>query len=63
MSDPASRDDSQSNHFATRFLFISRTPGQWPAAASLRMGLLIWLVVAVGLYALYALIASLGREG
>ncbi len=43
--------------------FISRTLGQWPAAASLGTGLLIWLVVAVGLYAIYALIASLGSEG
>jgi Protein of unknown function (DUF3147) len=39
--------------------FISRTLEQWPAAASLGMGILIWLVVSVGLYALYAVVASL----
>jgi hypothetical protein len=38
--------------------FISRTLEQWPAAASLGMGILIWLVVSVGLYALYAVVAS-----
>jgi hypothetical protein len=43
--------------------FISRTLGQWPVAASLGMGILIWLVVSVGLYALYALVASLRRKG
>ena len=43
--------------------FISRTLGQWPVAASLGIGLLIWLVVSVGLYALYALVASLRRKG
>jgi hypothetical protein len=42
--------------------FISSTLDQWPVAASLGMGLSIWLVVSVGLYALYALVASLGRE-
>jgi hypothetical protein len=42
--------------------FISRTLEQWPVAASLGMGLLIWLVVSVGLYMLYALVASLGRR-
>src|SRR5215213_9439990 len=42
--------------------FISRTLDQWPVAASLGMGFSIWLVVSVGLYALYALVASLGRE-
>jgi hypothetical protein len=43
--------------------FISRTLGQWPVAASLGMGILIWLVVSVGLYALYAVVASLRRKG
>ena len=43
--------------------FISRTLEQWPVAASLGMGILIWLVVSVGLYALYALVASLRRKG
>src|SRR5215212_5684551 len=42
--------------------FISRTLDQWSVAASLGMGFSIWLVVSVGLYALYALVASLGRE-
>src|SRR5829696_884321 len=42
--------------------FISRTLEQWPVAASLGMGLLIWLVVSVGLYTLYALVASLSRK-
>jgi hypothetical protein len=42
--------------------FISSTLDQWPVAASLGMGLSIWLAVSVGLYALYALVASLGRE-
>jgi hypothetical protein len=42
--------------------FISRTLGQWPVAASLGMGLLIWLVVSVGLYTLYALVSSLRRK-
>jgi len=42
--------------------FISRTLGEWPVAASLGMGLLIWLVVSAGLYALYALVASLRRK-
>ena len=39
--------------------FISRTLEQWPVAASLGMGTLIWLVVSVGLYAHYAVVASL----
>ena len=42
--------------------FISRTLGQWPVAASLGMGLLIWLVVSVGLYTLHALVSSLRRK-
>jgi len=42
--------------------FISRTLERWSAAASLGVGLSIWLVVSVGLYALYALVASWGRE-
>jgi Protein of unknown function (DUF3147) len=33
-----------------------------PAAASLGIGLLIWLIVSVGLYALYALVVSLRHE-
>jgi hypothetical protein len=42
--------------------FISRTLEQWPVATSLGMGILIWLVVSAGLYALYALVASLRRK-
>jgi hypothetical protein len=43
-------------------LFISRTLEQWPVATSLGMGILIWLVVSAGLYALYALVASHSRS-
>jgi hypothetical protein len=42
--------------------FVAGTLGRWPAAASLGVGLLIWVVVSVGLYALYALVASHGRD-
>ena len=42
--------------------FISRTLEQWPVATSLGMGILTWLVVSAGLYALYALVASLRRK-
>jgi hypothetical protein len=42
--------------------FVAGTLGRWPAAASLGVGLLIWVVVSVGLYALYALLASQGRD-
>src|SRR5215203_1148310 len=42
--------------------FAAGTLGRWPAAASLGVGLLIWVVVSVGLYALYALVASHGRD-
>ena len=48
--------------FISCAVIISRTLEQWPVAASLGTGLLIWLVVSVGLYALYALVASLGRK-
>jgi hypothetical protein len=44
-------------------LFVSLTLERWPVAASLGVGLSIWLVVSVGLYALYALVASQGHQG
>jgi len=43
-------------------LFISLTLQRWPTAASLGVGLSIWLAVSVVLYALYALLASRGRD-
>jgi len=43
-------------------LFISLTLQRWAAAASLGVGISIWLVVSVGLYALYALLASRRSE-
>jgi hypothetical protein len=43
-------------------LFVSLTLERWPVAVSLGVGLSIWLVVSVGLYALYALIASQGHQ-
>ena len=42
--------------------FVAGTLGRWSAAASLGVGLLIWVVVSVGLYVLYALVASHGRD-
>jgi hypothetical protein len=48
--------------FVACALFISLTLQRWPVAASLGVGLSIWLAVSVGLYALYALLASRGRE-
>jgi hypothetical protein len=42
--------------------FISYTLERVPVAASLGIGLLIWLIVSMGLYALYALVASLRHE-
>jgi hypothetical protein len=48
--------------FVACALFISLTLQRWPTAASLGVGLSIWLAVSVGLYALYALIASRGRQ-
>ena len=42
--------------------FISYTLERVPAAASLGIGLLIWLIVSMGLYALYALVASLRHK-
>jgi hypothetical protein len=48
--------------FVACALFISRTLERWPVAASLGVGLSIWLAVSVGLYTLYALLASRGRE-
>jgi hypothetical protein len=43
-------------------LFISLTLQRWSTAASLGVGLSIWLAVSVVLYALYALLASRGRD-
>ena len=43
-------------------LFISLTLQRWPTAASLGVGLSIWMAVSVVLYALYALLASRGRD-
>jgi hypothetical protein len=43
-------------------LFISLTLQRWSTAASLGVGLSIWLAVSVVLYALYALLASQGRD-
>jgi hypothetical protein len=48
--------------FVACALFISLTLQRWSTAASLGVGLSIWLAVSVGLYALYALIASRGRQ-
>jgi hypothetical protein len=48
--------------FVACALFISLTLQRWPVAASLMVGLSIWLAVSVGLYALYALLASRGRQ-
>ena len=48
--------------FVACALFISLTLERWPVAASLGVGLSIWLAVSVRLYALYALLASRGRE-
>src|SRR5215203_6556617 len=48
--------------FVACALFISLTLERWPVAASLGVGLSIWLAVSVGLYALYALLVSRGRE-
>jgi hypothetical protein len=42
--------------------FISYTLEQVPVAASLGIGLLIWLVVSLALYALYVLVASLRHK-
>jgi Protein of unknown function (DUF3147) len=42
--------------------FVSLTLERWPVAASLGVGLSIWLVVSVGLYALYALVAFQGHQ-
>ena len=42
--------------------FISYTLERVPVAASLGIGLLIWLIVSMGLYALYALVASLRHK-
>jgi hypothetical protein len=47
--------------FVACAFFISRTLEKWPVATSLGVGLLIWLVVSVGLYTLYAVVASLRR--
>jgi hypothetical protein len=43
-------------------LFISLTLQRWSTAASLGVGLSIWLALSVVLYALYALLASRGRD-
>jgi Protein of unknown function (DUF3147) len=43
-------------------LFVSLTLERWPIVASLGVGLSIWLMVSVGLYALYALVASQGHQ-
>jgi len=48
--------------FVACALFISLTLQRWPTAASLGVGLSIWLAVSVVLYALYALIASRERQ-
>jgi hypothetical protein len=42
--------------------FIFYTLERVPVAASLGIGLLIWLIVTMGLYALYALVVSLKHE-
>jgi hypothetical protein len=48
--------------FVACALFISLTLQRWSTAASLGVGLSIWLAVSVVLYALYALLASRGRD-
>jgi len=48
--------------FVACAFFVSRTLERWPVAASLGVGLLVWVVVSVGLYALYALVVSRGRN-
>src|SRR5215212_8925952 len=47
--------------FVACALFISLTLERWPVPASLGVGLSIWVALSVGLYALYALLASRGR--
>jgi len=48
--------------FVACALFISLTLQRWSTAASLGVGLSIWLAVSVVLYALYALLASRGSD-
>src|SRR5215217_937468 len=48
--------------FVACAFFVSRTLERWPVAASLGVGLVIWLAVSMGRYALYALLASQGRQ-
>src|SRR5215217_6555905 len=48
--------------FVACALFISLTMQRWSTAASLGVGLSIWLAVSVVLYALYALLVSRGRD-